>query len=216
MGFRQRWSTEPFAPTLAPEDYRMTEAERFTFDLSGVSAAPPSEAAARCCPLQSCCGRSLPPLTGARAQFLVRPAILSPEQVAEIREQVLRIHRDPMSLPPEQRHVPGGPSSLLVDHPAVLGVVEEIIGKDVRIENPNSVVREQGEEHGGLHGGGPTQIDPIFGYRPPPSLIPSSPLSAQPASLLTLFAKAEHEGAGPLQARRTDASTRAWSASSSS
>ena len=117
----------------------------------------------------------------------MRPAILSPEQVAEIREQVLRIHRDPMSLPPEQRHVPGGPSSLLVDHPAVLGVVEEIIGKDVRIENPNCVVREQGEEHGGLHGGGPTQIDPIFGYRPPPPLFPT----LGPASLLlTLFAKA--------------------------
>ena len=42
MGFRQRWSTEPFAPTLAPEDYRMTEAERFTFDLSGVRPRSPT------------------------------------------------------------------------------------------------------------------------------------------------------------------------------
>ena len=25
--------------------------------------------------------------------------------------------------------------------------------------------RLQGEKHGGLHGGGPSQIDPIFGYR---------------------------------------------------
>ena len=27
------------------------------------------------------------------------------------------------------------------------------------------VVREQGQRHGDLHGGGPKQIDPIFGYR---------------------------------------------------
>jgi hypothetical protein len=115
-----------------PEEFRMTEAERFTFDLAG---------------------------------FLVRPAIISPGQVADIRDQVLRIHADPHSLPPEHRHVPGGPSQLLIDHPAVVGVVEELIGPNVRIENPNCVVRNQGEMHGGLHGGGPTQLDPIFGYR---------------------------------------------------
>lgn len=61
--------------------------------------------------------------------------------------------------------MPGGPSSLLIDHPAVLGVLNELIGPEVRIENPNCVVRQQGEMHGELHGGGPTQIDPIFGYR---------------------------------------------------
>ena len=99
------------------------------------------------------------------SKFLIRPAIIKPEEVASIRAQVLAIHRDPMSLPAEHRHVPGGPSSLLVDHPAVLGVVHEIIGPDVRIENPNCVVREKGQMHGELHGGGPTQIDPIFGYR---------------------------------------------------
>eukprot|EP01043_Picozoa_sp_COSAG02_P063346 COSAG02_NODE_8953_length_2384_cov_1.177243_3_plen_188_part_00 len=100
-----------------------------------------------------------------RAGFLVRPAIITAEQCAAIREQVIAINRDPSSLPPHHQNVPGGPASLLIDHPAVLGVLHEIIGKDVRLESPGCVVREQGQRHGELHGGGPRQIDPIFGYR---------------------------------------------------
>ena len=110
----------------------------------------------------------------------MRPAILSPEQVAEIREQVLRIHRDPMSLPPEQRHVPGGPSSLLVDHPAVLGVLHEIIGTELRLEAPGSTVRQKGGSAGPLHGGGPSQISPIFGYRTQNGQIHAGETAPQP------------------------------------
>ena len=120
------------AASSVPEHFRMTESERFTFDLSG---------------------------------FLVRPGILTPAQVAGIRDQVIRINRDPESLPPEHRNVPGGPASVLIDHPAVIGVLEEIIGPHIRLESPACVVREQGQRHGELHGGGPKQIDPIFGYR---------------------------------------------------
>ena len=95
----------------------------------------------------------------------MRPAIITPEQVAAIRDQVIRINRDPESLPPEQRNVPGGAASLLVDHPAVIGVLQEIIGLEIRLEAPGCVVREKGQRHGELHGGGPQQINPIFGYR---------------------------------------------------
>ena len=56
-------------------------------------------------------------------------------------------------------------SSLLIDHPAVLGVLHTIIGPDIRIEAPGSTVRQKGEWAGALHGGGPSQINPIFGYR---------------------------------------------------
>jgi hypothetical protein len=55
-------------------------------------------------------------------------------QIAEIREQVDRIKHDPGSLPPEHRAVPGGPSSVLIDHPRVVEVIHEIIGPDIRIE----------------------------------------------------------------------------------
>lgn len=97
--------------------------------------------------------------------FLVRPAILSRDEVDAIVEQIDRIHHNPESLPPAHRAVPGGPASVLIDHPKVIDVLHEIIGPDVRLENSFSVWRKKGQEHGGLHGGGPGQADPIFGYR---------------------------------------------------
>lgn len=97
--------------------------------------------------------------------FLVRPAILTPEQVTAIVDHIDRIKHDPQSLPPEESDVPGGPSSVLIDHPQVVDVLTETIGPDLRLENSTCIWRKKGEEHGGLHGGGPQQADPIFGYR---------------------------------------------------
>lgn len=97
--------------------------------------------------------------------FLVRPAIISKDEVAEIVDQLDRIRRDPESLPPEHRAIPGGASSLLIDHPKVIDVLHEIIGPEIRMESTYSIRRQKGQEHGGLHGGGPRQADPIFGYR---------------------------------------------------
>ena len=99
------------------------------------------------------------------AGFLVRPAILTSDEVAGIRDQIDRIIHDSKSLPPEHRRVPGGPASILIDHPKVIGVLNDIIGPEVRLEGCGCVWREKGERHGELHGGGPKQIDPIFGYR---------------------------------------------------
>ncbi|MDE0087891.1 MAG: phytanoyl-CoA dioxygenase family protein [Candidatus Poribacteria bacterium] len=97
--------------------------------------------------------------------FLVRPAILSKDEVDAIVDQLDRIRHNPESLPPEHRAVPGGASNVLIDHPKVIEVLHQIIGPDVRMESTFFVWREKGQEHGGLHGGGPRQADPIFGYR---------------------------------------------------
>lgn len=97
--------------------------------------------------------------------FLVRPAILDAEQIAAIRDQIHRIKHDPQSLPPEHRAVPSGPSSVLIDHPKVIEVLHDLIGPDIRLEGSFCIWRQQGEAHGALHGGGPQQADPIFGYR---------------------------------------------------
>ena len=97
--------------------------------------------------------------------FLVRPGILTSQEVTDIRHQIDQIKHNPEALPPEHRAVPGGPSSILIDHPQVIDVLHEIIGPDIRLENCNCVWRKKGEAHGELHGGGPSQIDPIFGYR---------------------------------------------------
>ncbi|MEE3261501.1 MAG: hypothetical protein VX290_01555, partial [Candidatus Latescibacterota bacterium] len=93
--------------------------------------------------------------------YLIRPAILTPEQIADIVEQIDRIKHDPDSLPPAERNVPGGASSLLIDHPKVTEVLHEIIGPNVRLEGTFCVWRQKGEWAGDLHGGGPQQIDPI-------------------------------------------------------
>ncbi|MBM3262683.1 MAG: phytanoyl-CoA dioxygenase family protein [candidate division Zixibacteria bacterium] len=97
--------------------------------------------------------------------FLVRPGILNADEIASIRDQIYRIYHDRESLPPAHRAMPGGPASVLIDHPRVLEVLHEIIGPDIRLENTYPVWRKKGECHGALHGGGPQQADPIFGYR---------------------------------------------------
>jgi hypothetical protein len=97
--------------------------------------------------------------------FLVRPAILAQDEIDAIYDQIDRIHHDRESLPPECRGVPGGPASLLIDHPKVIDALHEIIGPDIRLENAYALWREKGQRHGAFHGGGPGQADPIFGYR---------------------------------------------------
>ena len=99
------------------------------------------------------------------AGFVVRPAILAADEIDAIVDQIDRIKRDPDSLPPAHRAVPGGPSSVLIDHPRVVDVLHDIIGPEIRLESSGSVWRSKGEAHGDLHGGGPQQGDPIFGYR---------------------------------------------------
>ena len=67
--------------------------------------------------------------------FLVRPAILTPDQIAAIVEHIDRIQHDPQSLSPAECDVPGGPSNVLIDHPQVVDVLNELIGPDIRLEN---------------------------------------------------------------------------------
>lgn len=97
--------------------------------------------------------------------YLVRPAILTADEVGAMVDQIDRIVHDPESLPEHERGMPGGAAALTIDHPRVMEVLHEIIGPDVRMENTFHVWRKKGEQHGELHGGGPQQIDPIFGYR---------------------------------------------------
>ena len=97
--------------------------------------------------------------------FLVRPAIFTKDEVAAMVDQIDRIKHDPESLPPEHRGMPGGPSSVTIDHPKVIDVIHELIGPEVRVENTFCVWREKGQDAGALHAGGQDQADPIFGYR---------------------------------------------------
>jgi Phytanoyl-CoA dioxygenase (PhyH) len=100
------------------------------------------------------------------AGFLVRPAVLDTDQVAALRDQIERIYLRPDTLAPEERELPGGAASLLIDHPAILDVLETLLGADVRMETSEPMLRTKGQSfYRGFHRGSPYQADPIFGYR---------------------------------------------------
>lgn len=106
------------------------------------------------------------------AGFFVRPAILTADEIAAIKEQVYKITHEPESLPPSERQVPGGASSVLLGHPKIHDVLSEVIdpvpwlGEPmVRLDSAFCTWREPGHQNSQpLHQGGPMQTDRLFGY----------------------------------------------------
>ena len=80
------------------------------------------------------------------AGFFVRRSVLSEAEVAAVRSQIYLIKHDPAALPEHERHVPAGAASLLIDHPKVVPVLEELLGgKDlVRLEHAQAFWRTRG------------------------------------------------------------------------
>lgn len=98
--------------------------------------------------------------------FFIRPAILTPAEIAPIIEQVRLLAEDPEALPPEHRAVPSGPSEFLMDHPRVVDVLHETIGEHIRMESGFHVYRHKGQGEQSLHHGGEgNQAEPVMGYR---------------------------------------------------
>jgi hypothetical protein len=99
--------------------------------------------------------------------FVVIPSVLSEAEVVELREFVLRQKNDPGSLPPHQRHLPGGLVERLIDHPAVMSVLLDVIDKDlekIRLENIFLSYRQVGDGRGwDPHAGGRT-TNPNYAY----------------------------------------------------
>ena len=59
--------------------------------------------------------------------WLCLSGLLTEEQLGPIRDHQLRFLYDRDSLPPEQRDNHGGPSQIMLDHPAVVGVLNEVL-----------------------------------------------------------------------------------------
>jgi hypothetical protein len=101
--------------------------------------------------------------------YLLFPAVLSDEEMAPIKAQCEALHNDPESLAPEERNLPGGAASALIDHPAVLRVLHAIIDDDtekLRCENCFLSWRERGDGHKGWdpHAGGKS-VNPNYSYQ---------------------------------------------------
>jgi Phytanoyl-CoA dioxygenase (PhyH) len=128
----------------------MSEAERFRFDLQG---------------------------------FLVRPGALSPGDVAALNAAV-----DVLGLPfpgpdlASQRFTDFLPVARrfrdLIDHPAVLEIVRETCGPNVRLDHSYGIVMTRGTSGLALHGGG-TPFDPAQHYRVDAGRIRTGLIAAQ-------------------------------------
>jgi len=98
--------------------------------------------------------------------FIVKPAVLNEKETAAMRDFVLRQRNDAASLPPHQRQLPGGIAETLIDHPAVMDVLLDVIDKDVekiRLENIFLSYREGAETPWSPHAGGRT-TNPNYAY----------------------------------------------------
>ena len=59
--------------------------------------------------------------------WLVLPGLLTPQELAAVREHVRRLRYERHSLPDYERFECGGAAQLLLDHPAVVGVLNEMV-----------------------------------------------------------------------------------------
>ena len=59
--------------------------------------------------------------------WLLVPGVLSDEEMAPMREHIIRLHTDPDSIPEKDRSPLGGPCVSLVDHPVVVSFMNEFV-----------------------------------------------------------------------------------------
>ena len=88
--------------------------------------------------------------------YLVKPAVLSPAEIAIIKDLVLRQRNDPESLPAHERQLPGGAFAPLIDHPEVIKILLNVIDPDInkiRLENVFLSYREKGDGKWDPHAG---------------------------------------------------------------
>lgn len=101
--------------------------------------------------------------------YILFPAVLSEEEIGPIKEQCEKLRRDKESLPPEARTIPGGPASVLIDHPAIMRVLHTVIDDDtnkIRLESAFLSYRHKDDGHKGWnpHAGGRT-VNPNYSYQ---------------------------------------------------
>lgn len=114
-------------------------------------------------------GRDVIPMTEAQKYlfdlkgFILLPALLSEEELVLIRAHQMKFLYERESLPPDERDNHGGPSQILLDHPAVVGVLNEVLSHQAlaseecygfRYDHTYTSHRQAGHDNFGPHGGG--------------------------------------------------------------
>ncbi len=103
--------------------------------------------------------------------WLLLPAVLKENELPVLREHVRLLRENPQSLPAHERFSLAGPANYLLDHPAIVGILNTILNtSDVgpaygfRCDGSYPQYRPTGSPGLKPHGGGPS-VSPIFGYR---------------------------------------------------
>ena len=102
--------------------------------------------------------------------YLLFPAVLSAEELAPLKEQCKKLRQDKETLPPAERKLPGGAASLLIDYPAVMRVLHQIIDEETEKLRCGSCFflsyRYHDDGHKGWdpHAGGKS-VNPNFSYQ---------------------------------------------------
>ena len=95
--------------------------------------------------------------------WITLPGLLAAAQLERIRAHQMQFLYQPGTLPPEERDNHGGPSQVLLDAPAVVGVLNEIISHPplaaedcygFRFDHTNTSHRQAGHDNFNPHGGG--------------------------------------------------------------
>lgn len=95
--------------------------------------------------------------------WLLLPSLLSEEELGPIREHMLTLQYDRDKLPPHHRHQFGGAGEPLVDHPAIVGVLNEFVSQQslateecygFRYDHTYTQHRKLGSTNYNPHGGG--------------------------------------------------------------
>jgi hypothetical protein len=101
--------------------------------------------------------------------FLVIPGVLTEEEIRTVREHTKIYVKDPDSLPTHHRAPIAGPAEFLINHPRVMGILQEVIApsrEHIRLESVFISCRSD-KNNGNQwrpHVGG-TNLHPSFSYR---------------------------------------------------
>lgn len=101
--------------------------------------------------------------------YILFPEILSLDEIAPIKEQCEKLRTDKDSLRPDERCLPGGAASVLIDHPAIMRVLHSIIDDEdekIRLEGAFLSYRYTDDGHRGWtpHAGGKS-VNPNYSYQ---------------------------------------------------
>ena len=101
--------------------------------------------------------------------FLVIPGVLGADELHTVRMHTDTYSRDPASLPEHYRAPMAGPAEFLIDHPRVMGILQEVIDSDrerIRLESIFVSRRQASDtnEHWRPHAGG-NSLHPSLSYR---------------------------------------------------